>query len=60
LDDVVGNPEAPRTWYQDVHVTHKMFDRQGFLDVKMDDAEVTDFGYYIIARLNAFVGQNEA
>ena len=60
LDDVEGNREAPGIWQQGVHITHKMFDRQGFFDMKLDDAEVTDFGYYIIARLNAFVGQNEA
>jgi len=60
LDDVEGNSEEPGVWQQDAHITHKTFDRKSFVDMKLDDADITDFGYYIVARINAFLERNEA
>ncbi len=53
LDDVVADGSAGR-WRQDVHVTHKSYERKVIENIELSDKELAEFGYYILARLNAF------
>lgn len=59
LDDVRrGEPDAS-TWTLDVFITAKDLSEEQFKELKFDEKELSDFGYYILSRLHAFYEENE-
>jgi hypothetical protein len=59
LDDAVCQIENAETWIQKEHVTSKPLAGSAFEKMKFDEKELSDFGYYILARLSAFIKRNE-
>ena len=51
MDDVCQDRSG---WRWDVHVTKKQFTEQAWDELSFSESELAEFGYYIIARLNAF------
>ncbi len=57
LDDVVSM--GSETWTEDVHVTSKIVAGDAFDKMTFENKELADFGYYILARISAFVKRGE-
>lgn len=51
MDDVC---KADSGWRWDVHVTKKQFEEEMWDKLSFSESELANFGYYMIARLNAF------
>jgi hypothetical protein len=56
MDDACRNG---KDWSWDVHVTRKLIDEKVWEDLSFQESELSDFGYYIMARLNAFRTRGE-
>lgn len=54
LDDAVQVEVGSDLWKRDVFVTEGALDEERFEDMKFDDKELADFGYYVLARLYAY------
>jgi hypothetical protein len=54
LDDGVKKSSAPITWEYDVHCTSDIMLNSKFENLDWSEKELADFGYSILARLNAF------
>ncbi len=59
LDDAIREVESDRSWIQSEHVTNKPFAVDAFEKMEFDEKELANFGYYILARLSAFVKRSE-
>lgn len=59
LDDVVSEFQAPKSWFQREHVTNKEISLSSFENGQFDDKELADFGFFILARLSAFMDRGE-
>lgn len=59
LDDIKRETDDGSKWSLDVFITSKDYNENIFKDLKFDEKELADFGYYIIARLHAFYERNE-
>lgn len=59
LDDVVCEIENTDTWIKKEHVTSKPVAADSFDKMQFDEKELADFGYYILARLSAFIKRRE-
>ena len=59
LDDIKRETVDGSKWLLDVFITSKEYDENQFKDLKFDEKELADFGYYILARLHAFFEQKE-
>lgn len=55
LDDVVPEPGPGRRWRQAEHVTNKLMPAESIDDMQFEGNELFNFGYYVFARLHAFV-----
>lgn len=60
LDDLEELKSQPKTWQQREPITLKEIDEQKFDRMELDEKELADFGYYILARLHAFRSMGEA
>ncbi len=58
LDDV--EQTAGREWSQRGSITFKEIDAETFDRMQFKDAELADFGFYILARLHAFKAAGRA
>jgi hypothetical protein len=56
MDDVCQDRSGLR---RDVHVTKKQFTDLTWDELSFSESELAEFGYYIIARLNAFRVRDE-
>ena len=56
LDDVVelAKTQGPECWTQEIHVTAKEYDPQHFESLKLDEKELADIGYYVLARVKTY------
>lgn len=59
LDDVANDQSSPRNWLQKEHVTNKCFPVDAFESMEFDEKELANLGYYVLARLSAFLARNE-
>lgn len=59
LDDAVKQKGADASWRQDCFVTSKDYPEDVFDDLRFDEKELADFGYYILSRLHAFKQRDE-
>jgi hypothetical protein len=59
LDDAVSEPGPGRRWKQAEHVTNKLMPANSIEDMQFPEHELEDFGYYVFARLHAFVARGE-
>ena len=59
LDDVVRDAETTKLWRQAEHVTNKFMPASSIEEMQFAENELFDFGYYVFARLNAFVKRGE-
>ena len=58
LDDV--EQTVAREWSQRGSITFKAIDAEAFERMQFEDAELADFGFYILARLHAFKAAGRA
>lgn len=59
LDDAEGQSQTETDWIKKEHITHKSFPEKTFSNMDFDEKELADFGYYVLARLSAFIEQGE-
>lgn len=59
LDDVESQGGSPAAWKQRDHYTSKPISEAELEELTLDDKELADFGYYILARLHAFKKSGE-
>jgi hypothetical protein len=59
LDDAIREAGAGRIWRQAEHVTNKLSPASEVENMQFAESELTNFGYYIFARLHAFVERGE-
>lgn len=59
LDDATCDTGSSTLWTQSDHVTNKHLSVEAFQNMKFDEKELADLGYYILARLGAFIKRNE-
>jgi hypothetical protein len=59
LDDVACQSTTPTLWRQKEAITWKAITEEKINNLDFDDAELKEFGYYILARLHAFWTRGE-
>lgn len=59
LDDVESQDGSPAVWKQTDHYTSKPVTEAEIEELKLDEKDLADFGYHILARLYAFKRRGE-
>ena len=54
LDDVKSTDTQKKQWAFDTHYTNKLIPQEIFQRLELDEKELADFWYAILARLHAF------
>ncbi len=59
LDDLIQSDVDPLKWIKDVPITSKEYNTEMLEALEFNNEELSEFGYYIIARLYAFYKECE-